>query len=151
MTGFVYAIRSAGVVKIGYSVKPHLRFCKISSESPAPCEMLGAWPGSVRDEKSVHAKFSHLRSHGEWFFYTADLAGFIEATKTLDAKPRAVPFLHLQLPRGGKKALAAALGLGAPAISQWKHVPANHLVLAERITGIPRHELRPDLYPEQAA
>jgi DNA-binding transcriptional regulator YdaS (Cro superfamily) len=32
------------------------------------------------------------------------------------------------------------------------HVPSNHVLKIERITGVSRHELRPDLYPaEQAA
>ncbi|WP_458760518.1 transcriptional regulator [Afipia sp. TerB] len=33
------------------------------------------------------------------------------------------------------------------AISQWKQVPAERVLGVERATGVPRHRLRPDLYP----
>lgn len=42
--------------------------------------------------------------------------------------------------------LAKALkGITPQAISQWKQVPAERVVEVETVTGIPRHELRPDL------
>jgi hypothetical protein len=33
------------------------------------------------------------------------------------------------------------------AISQWKQVPAGRVLTVEKVTGVPRHRLRPDLYP----
>lgn len=49
---------------------------------------------------------------------------------------------------GGPSGLARALNdLSPQAISQWKRVPAERVLDVERITGVPRHELRPDLYP----
>lgn len=49
----------------------------------------------------------------------------------------------------GTSALAKALAneITPQAISQWKQVPAGRCLDVERITGIPRHELRPDIYP----
>lgn len=35
------------------------------------------------------------------------------------------------------------------AVSQWKQVPAERVLDVERATGVSRHRLRPDLYPEQ--
>ncbi|MDB5584857.1 MAG: repressor [Bradyrhizobium sp.] len=35
------------------------------------------------------------------------------------------------------------------AISQWKQVPAERVLEVERVSGVSRHRLRPDLYPEQ--
>lgn len=32
------------------------------------------------------------------------------------------------------------------AISQWKKVPADRVLDVERVTGISRHELRPDIF-----
>lgn len=52
--------------------------------------------------------------------------------------------------RGRRVALAAALAINPGAISQWDRVPAERVLDVERVTGIPRHELRPDLYPEAA-
>lgn len=49
---------------------------------------------------------------------------------------------------GGNIGLAKAIGgLTPQAISQWKRVPVDRVLDVERITGIPRHELRPDIYP----
>lgn len=49
---------------------------------------------------------------------------------------------------GGGAKLARALNLTRQAIYQWRRVPAQHVISVERITGIPRFKLRPDLYPE---
>lgn len=43
--------------------------------------------------------------------------------------------------------LAKKLGIRHPAIYQWKRIPAERVLDVERETGIPRGELRPDLYP----
>ncbi|WP_018900390.1 Cro/CI family transcriptional regulator [Rhizobium sp. 2MFCol3.1] len=48
---------------------------------------------------------------------------------------------------GGPAALAKALGgVTSQAVSQWKKVPAERVLDVERITGISRHELRPDVF-----
>lgn len=57
---------------------------------------------------------------------------------------------------GGSTGLARALSDGAEpdktitpqAVSQWDRVPAERALDVERVTGVPRHELRPDIYPE---
>lgn len=51
---------------------------------------------------------------------------------------------------GSTAKLAAALGLSSQAISQWEEVPAHRVLSVERATGgkVTRHELRPDLYPD---
>jgi DNA-binding transcriptional regulator YdaS (Cro superfamily) len=50
---------------------------------------------------------------------------------------------------GGGAKLATALNLKRQAVYQWQRIPADHVNTVERITGIPRHELRPDLYPRE--
>ena len=48
---------------------------------------------------------------------------------------------------GGPAKLAAALGnLSPQAISQWKRVPADRVIAVEKISGVSRHELRPDIF-----
>ena len=42
--------------------------------------------------------------------------------------------------------LASDLGVSRMAVYQWKEVPANRLIEIEQLTGIPRQDLRPDLY-----
>ena len=51
---------------------------------------------------------------------------------------------------GGCKALADAIGVKAPAIYQWKRVPAARVVQVSEITGIPRTKLRPDIFLPRA-
>jgi DNA-binding transcriptional regulator YdaS (Cro superfamily) len=51
---------------------------------------------------------------------------------------------------GGIAALGRLLGLCRQTVQNWgKHdrqIPAKHIVEIERLTGVPREELRPDLY-----
>lgn len=50
---------------------------------------------------------------------------------------------------GSARKLAAALGIAAPAITGWKlrgMIPAERARDIERVTGVPLHELRPDLW-----
>lgn len=50
---------------------------------------------------------------------------------------------------GGIVKLSLALGLSRGACSQWHRIPAERVIEVERLTGIPREILRPDLYPVQ--
>lgn len=52
---------------------------------------------------------------------------------------------------GGVRALARAVGVSQPAISSWKRVPADRVLSVEMLTGVPRTDLRPDLYPADLA
>ncbi len=49
---------------------------------------------------------------------------------------------------GGVSALAKALKIKQPSVSGWVRVPAERVLEIERITGIDRAEIRPDLYGE---
>jgi DNA-binding transcriptional regulator YdaS (Cro superfamily) len=42
--------------------------------------------------------------------------------------------------------IARGLGLSRAAITRWQRVPAERVVAVEKITGIARHLLRPDLW-----
>lgn len=48
-----------------------------------------------------------------------------------------------------QKELATKLGVKDPAITKWEkgRVPAERVLDVERVTGVPRHRIRPDLYP----
>lgn len=49
---------------------------------------------------------------------------------------------------GGATGLAKLLGSITPqAVSQWRRVPVDRVLDVEKATGVPRHELRPDIYP----
>lgn len=47
---------------------------------------------------------------------------------------------------GGVTMLAEKLRITSQAVSQWDKVPAHRIVQVEKITGIDRALLRPDLY-----
>ena len=55
---------------------------------------------------------------------------------------------------GSQKALADEMGVTKQAVHKWRRkVPAERVIDIERATNgqVPRHELRPDLYPIAAA
>lgn len=47
---------------------------------------------------------------------------------------------------GGPAGLAARLGISRQAVRQWRKVPTKRVPAVEQITGVPRHQLRPDVY-----
>lgn len=55
---------------------------------------------------------------------------------------------------GGSVGLATAIEtetgerITPQAVSQWDQVPAKRVLVVERITGVSRHDLRPDIYGE---
>jgi len=48
---------------------------------------------------------------------------------------------------GGLTKLAASLQITKQAVAQWDEVPPLRVLEVERVSGVSRHELRPDLYP----
>ncbi|WP_082825933.1 transcriptional regulator [Croceicoccus estronivorus] len=50
-------------------------------------------------------------------------------------------------------AMAADFGVSQPTVWRWinqsKQLPAEKALLAEKLTGVPRHWLRPDIYPAE--
>jgi DNA-binding transcriptional regulator YdaS (Cro superfamily) len=55
----------------------------------------------------------------------------------------------LNAERGRRSLLAAECKITHGAISQWDRIPAERVLEVERITGISRHELRPDIFGER--
>jgi DNA-binding transcriptional regulator YdaS (Cro superfamily) len=47
---------------------------------------------------------------------------------------------------GSMRKLAKLLGIRQQSVCKWKKIPAHHILEIERLTGVPREELRPDLY-----
>lgn len=56
---------------------------------------------------------------------------------------------------GGQAALARILGVRQSTVSSWlrrgTRLPAEHVLPIEAALGIPRYELRPDIYPPEEA
>ena len=68
----VYFMRHDRIIKIGFSIDPAKR-----SQSLAGAVILATEPGGRRDEEALHARFCHLRLHGEWFSPGPDLIEYI--------------------------------------------------------------------------
>jgi TorA maturation chaperone TorD len=49
---------------------------------------------------------------------------------------------------GGVAQLARKIGISQPSVSNWSTVPAQRVIAVEGVTGVPRNDLRPDLYSE---
>lgn len=61
------------------------------------------------------------------------------------------PIEKAVLKAGSQSALARALSITPQAVSRMcalNRVPAERVLDIERLTGVSRHELRPDLYPK---
>lgn len=68
----------------------------------------------------------------------------------MESAPDKTPLERAKEAAGGPGGLARALGGITPqAISQWRRVPAERVLEIERVTMVPRHELRPDIYPPE--
>ena len=52
---------------------------------------------------------------------------------------------------GGASKLARALNIFPSAVSQWSRVPAERVPAVSEITGLSRHEIRPDLWEPEAS
>lgn len=52
----------------------------------------------------------------------------------------------LRAQRGMQAKLARGLGITRGAVGKWTRIPERWLLDVERLTGIPRNKLRPDLY-----
>jgi DNA-binding transcriptional regulator YdaS (Cro superfamily) len=53
---------------------------------------------------------------------------------------------RLRAQRGALSALAVELGLTAQAVHQWDVIPLQRVLAVEKVLGIPRAELRPDVF-----
>lgn len=55
---------------------------------------------------------------------------------------------------GSRRAVAERLGITPQAMAQWpsRGPKAEHVPILEKLSGVPRHEIRPDIYepPERA-
>jgi DNA-binding XRE family transcriptional regulator len=158
VTGFVYFIGCTDRVKIGYSVDPAARLSKINADAPWPCELLGYVSADDFPEFELHDRFAAVRLHGEWFALTAEIRDFIAAAALThpdkyDRKnlTRATRFMRWRVSQKlTQEAVAAKLGVNRVVWHRWENevrpVSASCCLAVEQLTGIPRYELRPDLY-----
>ena len=172
MTGFVYAISGGeGRVKIGWSSDPFRRLAKLRSDCPAIAHLLGLVEATKQQEAAVHGLLAPWRIQREWFHLIGPVVSFVEMlpkpkirivevgendhplrawrkNKRLSMDDPAKEALErAKDAAGGFAALARKLGIKPQAVWQWDVVPPLRVLAVEQYSGVPRHELRPDLYP----
>jgi len=78
--GWVYFIEcgEGGPVKVGWARDPRARRKELQVASPYPLKLVGAKPGTVRDERSIHYDLSETRLRGEWFKRSDELEELIK-------------------------------------------------------------------------
>lgn len=105
MKSFVYFLRpigQAGPIKIGHSMVPWERLRSYLNWSPIPLELVAMTPGGDELEHRLHAAFTHLHSHGEWFKAGPELTSVIETVLTGQFDATGLPAarrLHKRSPR----------------------------------------------------
>lgn len=159
--GFVYFIRCEERVKIGFSIQPMNRLTKVNADAPFPCQLLGFVAVDSFTEEALHARFSAHRVHGEWFAASDEVLDFIAQNSLMsplgtDRFERAdvedsSPLKRWRYNRKLNQSEAAALcGVGVPTWSRWesghKSITSRRVLLVESVTGISRHDLRPDVF-----
>ena len=77
----VYFIQAAtGHIKIGFSEQLQARLRALQLASPVALRLLATLGAKgPESEAKIHARFSGLRSHGEWFFPAQQLVEFIQS------------------------------------------------------------------------
>lgn len=166
----VYFARAGqdGPIKIGFTRKSPLeRISELQTGCPWRISLIGSLAGQKCHEDWLHDRFDASRLEGEWFLATPELLAVVADTAMASFawpdelianknKPSATPLPEpkFQTPKqravkavGGAAELARGLGVTRSAVQQWVRVPAVRVLEVTRLTGVPRHELRPDVYP----
>jgi DNA-binding transcriptional regulator YdaS (Cro superfamily) len=66
--------------------------------------------------------------------------------RVIHMKQRHPSLVDALVAAGGIAELARQLGVTRQAVSLWDKIPLKHLRAVSKMTGIPRQQLRPDLY-----
>jgi hypothetical protein len=92
MTGTVYILQvdGGGPIKIGFTTQNvYQRITSIQHGSPYVLNWVGAYRGTIEDERSAHRELSDFNLRGEWFHPVAPVLKFIESKSGVDFTPTA--------------------------------------------------------------
>ena len=84
--GYVYFFESSltKLIKIGFTKNVSKRKKQIEAMQGGPVNVLKTLFTYHRNEKYLHEKFSHLKTHGEWFAPDPELLTFIKELTELN-------------------------------------------------------------------
>lgn len=80
--GLIYYIstHAENQIKIGYtSGSVDSRLQELQTGSPELLQIVACHPGTMRDERDLHQRFSHLRLFGEWFTFGDSIRQWIDS------------------------------------------------------------------------
>lgn len=77
--GLIYFIRAHDRVKIGFTRALDARLRQIQKQVPYKIELLATLAGSPALERDLHARFSTIAIHNEWFEFAAPIIEFLAA------------------------------------------------------------------------
>lgn len=147
----VYFIRAGddGPVKIGWALDVTLRIVELQCGNHLELHVIRTVDCLPSGERAAHRAFAGSRLRGEWFHFQPEMLSW-SAPDGLPPPRRVVRSAALRavlLAAGGPGKLADALSLTPQAVGQWERVPVERVLEVERLTGVSRTELRPDIYP----
>lgn len=87
--GFVYFLRTGGLIKIGWTSNLNDRMRKYHPDD----RLLAVMPGTRKDERRIHRRFAHLLTHGrEWFPLAPQITEYIDQVVADHGEPPTVEF-----------------------------------------------------------
>lgn len=76
---YIYFIADEdGYIKIGHASHPQSRLRSLQTASRQELQLLATTPGTMADEKALHAKFSDDHVRGEWFRPSCKLREYVQ-------------------------------------------------------------------------
>ncbi len=167
---FIYVIAADDILasKIGIAGDPKRRLCDMQVGSPVRLDLI--WTMRADDafearkiESEAHKILSRYSTLGEWFqVESADCVEAVceaayrislrkQATATLlDALNNAISISGSQISLASSLTVLTGEKVSQQRIAHWVKVgkvSATFAIPLEKVTGVPRYELRPDLYP----
>lgn len=159
MTGYVYAMRSEDIVKIGWSRDPEKRLSKVNSDTPTAVQLVGYIPATIAQEAELHRLLAPWRMSNEWYRLVGPVAAFVAM---LPSRPK-VGGRQLKdvSARSALSAWRLSAGLTLKQAGELLGLTKSHLCGIESgqrklgpkkanevsfITGVPAAELRPDVF-----
>jgi len=84
--GRIYFVQSTDsrLIKIGYSTNVQSRIASLQTGNGSKLKFLWETPGSMKDERALHQRFSSYREEGEWFRPTRELLVHIAKLRRRD-------------------------------------------------------------------
>ena len=158
--GRVYAIDDGqGCVKIGWAKDPVRRLREMNVSDAGRLTLIGSARGTRAHEAEAHALLKPWRARGEWFHKAGHVLTFLDMLPKYTPESKGLFWEPADFDEEGngfqtvcarqnglRRDIARVLNLTHSAVYQWLRVPSDRVVDIERLTGIPREVLRPDIF-----